>query len=101
MGVDPDVDLHYFYVDPTVKPIKQKHRQFGAEKETEIKEVQKLLEAGHIAEVQFPEWLSNAVMVPKESTNKWRMCIEFRDLNKACPKDHYPLPMIDQLVDST
>lgn len=40
------------------------------------------------------------VLVPK-SGNKWRMCIDFRDLNKACPKDHYPLPIIDQLVDST
>ncbi|KAL0395197.1 UNVERIFIED_CONTAM: Pro-Pol polyprotein [Sesamum latifolium] len=56
--------------------------------------------AGHIEEIQFPKWLSNVVLVPKPG-GKWRMCIDFRDLNKACPKDFYPLPRIDQLVDST
>ncbi|KAL0361311.1 UNVERIFIED_CONTAM: Transposon Ty3-G Gag-Pol polyprotein [Sesamum radiatum] len=59
----------------------------------------KLSTAGHIRVIQFPEWLSNMVLVPKTS-GKWRMCIDFRDLNKACPKDFYPLPKIDQLVDS-
>ncbi|XP_075481218.1 uncharacterized protein LOC142521929 [Primulina tabacum] len=62
--------------------------------------VKDLLKAGHIREIQFSTWLSNMVLVPK-STGKWRMCVDFRDLNKACPKDHYPLPKIDQLVDST
>ncbi|KAL0367819.1 UNVERIFIED_CONTAM: Transposon Ty3-G Gag-Pol polyprotein [Sesamum radiatum] len=56
--------------------------------------------AGHIEEIQFPEWLSNVVLVPKPG-GKWRMCIDFRDLNKACPKGFYPLLRIDQLVDST
>ncbi|KAL0420885.1 UNVERIFIED_CONTAM: hypothetical protein Slati_3111400 [Sesamum latifolium] len=56
--------------------------------------------AGHIEEIQFPEWLSNVVLVSKPGV-KWRMYIDFRDLNKACPKDFYPLPRIDQLVDST
>ncbi|CAA0806990.1 Unknown protein, partial [Striga hermonthica] len=60
-------------------------------------EVEKLLNVGHIKRIQFPEWLSNTVMVSK-SGGKWRMCINFRDLNKACPKDLYPLY---QLVDST
>ncbi|KAL0410820.1 UNVERIFIED_CONTAM: hypothetical protein Slati_3671700 [Sesamum latifolium] len=55
---------------------------------------------GHIKEIQFPEWLSNVVLVLKLG-GKWRMYIDFRDLNKACPKDLYPLPRIDQLVDST
>lgn len=62
--------------------------------------MRKLLEAGHIRSIQFPSWFSNAVLV-KKSENKWIMCIDFRDLKKACPKDHYPLPRIDQLVDST
>ncbi|KAL0386390.1 UNVERIFIED_CONTAM: hypothetical protein Slati_4558600 [Sesamum latifolium] len=56
--------------------------------------------AGHFKEIQFPEWLSNVVLVPKPG-EKWRMCIDFRDLNKACPKDFYPLLRIVQLVDST
>ncbi|KAL0324771.1 UNVERIFIED_CONTAM: Retrovirus-related Pol polyprotein from transposon [Sesamum radiatum] len=63
-------------------------------------EINKLLSAGNIKEIQFPEWLSNMVLVPKLG-EKWRMCIDFQDLNKACPKDFYPLPRIDQLVDST
>jgi len=60
-------------------------------------EVQKLLDASVIHEVQYPEWLANVVMVPKKN-GKWRMCIDFTILNKACPKDEYPLPGIDTLV---
>ena len=63
-------------------------------------EVRKLLEAGFIREVYYPDWLANEVMVRKNN-GKWRMCIDFTDLNKACPKDSYPLPRIDTLVDST
>ena len=62
-------------------------------------EVQKLLDAGVIHEVQYPEWLANVVMVPKKN-GKWRMCIDFTNLNKACLKDEYPLPRIDTLVDA-
>ena len=61
-------------------------------------EMQKLLDAGVICEVQFPKWLANVVMVPKKN-NKWRRCIDFTNLNKTCPKDDYPLPRIDTLVD--
>ena len=53
-----------------------------------------------IREVYYPDWLANVVMV-KKANGKWRMCVDFTDLNKACPKDSYPLPRIDQLVDST
>jgi Reverse transcriptase (RNA-dependent DNA polymerase). len=63
-------------------------------------EVQKLLKAGVIQEIDHPEWLANPVLVRK-SNGKWRMCVDSTDLNKACPKDNFPLPRIDQLVDST
>ncbi len=63
-------------------------------------EIQKLLRAGVIQEIDHPEWLANPVLVWK-SNDKWRMCVDFTDLNKACPKDDFPLPRIDQLVDST
>ena len=63
-------------------------------------EVRKLLEAGFIREVYYPDWLANVVMV-KKNNGKWRMCVDFTDLNRACPKDSYPLPRIDTLVDST
>ena len=62
--------------------------------------MEKLLEAGFIREVFYPEWLANVVMV-KKNNDKWRMCVDFIDLNKACSKDSFPLPRIDQLVDST
>ena len=61
--------------------------------------VQKLLDAGVICEVQYPEWLANIVMVPKKN-GSWRMCIDFTTLNKFCPKDEFPLPHIDTLVDA-
>ncbi|XP_052291856.1 uncharacterized protein LOC127900699 [Citrus sinensis] len=63
-------------------------------------EVEKLLKVGFIREVNYPEWISNVVLV-KKANGKWRMCVDFTDLNKACPKDSFPLPKIDQLVDST
>ena len=62
-------------------------------------EVEKLLEVGFIREVFYPDWLANVVMV-KKNNGKWRICIDFTVLNKACPKDSFPLPRIDQLVDS-
>jgi hypothetical protein len=62
-------------------------------------EVKRLLSAGVIREVKYPEWLANIVMV-KKANGKWRMCIDFTDLNKACSKDEFPLPRIDSLVDA-
>ncbi|CAA0836871.1 Unknown protein, partial [Striga hermonthica] len=99
-GIDPAIMEHKLNVDPLRKPVKQRLRCHGEEIDKAIEvEVDKLLRAGHVKEIQFPEWISNTVMVRK-ALNKWRMCIDFRDLNLACPKDHYPLPRIDQLVDS-
>ena len=74
---------------------------FAPERDNAIKdEVQKFIAAKFIQEVHYPDWLANTIMVKKEN-GKWRMCVDFTDLNKACPKDSYPLPRIDQLVDST
>ena len=67
---------------------------------TIAEEVGKLQEAGFIREVYYPDWLANVVMV-KKANGKWRMCIDFMDLNRACPKDSYPFPRVDVLVDST
>lgn len=61
-------------------------------------EVHKLLEAGFIREIKYTTWLANVIMV-KKSNDKWRMCMDFNDLKKACPKDTYLLPIIDALVD--
>ena len=63
-----------------------------------VEKVRKLLEAGLIREVYYLDWLANVVMVRKNN-GKWRMCVDFTDLNRACPKDSYPLPRIDTLVE--
>ena len=62
-------------------------------------EVMKLERAGAIKEIFYPEWLANTVVV-KKKTGKWRVCVDFTDLNKACPKDPFPMPRIDWLVDA-
>ena len=73
---------------------------FAQERDKAIaEEVRKLQEADFIREVYYPDWLANVVMV-KKANEKWRMCVDFTDLNRACPKDSYPLPQIYTLVDS-
>ena len=99
-GIDPDFLCHHLAMDNLVRPVRQRRRKFNEERRQAIRdETHKLLAAGHIREVQYPEWLANVVLV-KKSNGKWRMCVDFTDLNKACPKDSYPLPSIDALVDS-
>ncbi|XP_013616926.1 PREDICTED: uncharacterized protein LOC106323330 [Brassica oleracea var. oleracea] len=100
-GIDPAITTHELNVDLTVKPIKQKRRKLGPDRSKAVnEEVDRLLGAGSIAEVRYPEWLTNPVVVKKKN-GKWPVCIDFTDLNKACPKDSYPLPNIDRLVEST
>ena len=99
-GIDPSVIVHRLNVLPSFSPIRQKKRVFAQERDKAIaEEVRKLLEADFIQEVYYLDWLANVVMV-KNANGKWRMCVDFMDLNKACPKDSYPLPRIDTLVES-
>ncbi|KAJ9539548.1 hypothetical protein OSB04_032281 [Centaurea solstitialis] len=101
VGIDPSIISHKLNVDPTFKPIKQKRRKFAPERNKVINdEVDNLLKTGKIREVKYPEWLANVVVVQKKN-GKWRVCIDFTDLNKACPKDPFPLPHIDAMVDAT
>ena len=99
-GIDPDFLGHHLSMDATVRPVRQRRRKFNEERQLVVREeTQKLLSVGHIREIQYPEWLANVVLM-KKANGKWRMCVDFTDLNKACPKDSYPLPSIDALVDS-
>ena len=100
-GIDPTVITHRLNVSPSFKPIKQKRRSFAPERQKAInEEVGKLLQAGAIREEEYPEWLANIVLV-KKANDKWRLCIDFTDINRACLKDSFPLPRIDLIVDAT
>ena len=100
-GIDPSVRVHRLNVSPSFPLIRQKKWVFAQERDKAIaEEVRKLQEAKFIREVYYPDWLANVVMV-KKANRKWRMCVDFTDLNKACPKDNYPLPRVDVLVYST
>jgi hypothetical protein len=100
-GIPREVIEHKLGIDTTFKPIKQKERRYTPERcETIRLEVNKLLEAGFIRPVDYPNWLANSVLVEK-FYGSWCMCIDYSSLNKACPKDEYPMPRIYQNVDST
>ena len=100
-GIDPSVMVHRLNISPSFPPVRQKKRVFAPKRDRAIaEEVHKLQEASFIREVYYPDWLANVVMV-KKASGKWRMCVDFTDLKKACPKDSYPLPRVDVLVDST
>ncbi|GJW31538.1 reverse transcriptase domain-containing protein [Tanacetum coccineum] len=99
-GVPRQIAEHKLNVRKGCQPVRQKKRGQAAERNVAINdEVSKLVTAGIMREVHYHDWLSNPVMV-KKSDNSWRMCVDFKDLNKACPKDGYPLPEIDWKVES-
>jgi hypothetical protein len=92
---------HKLGIDPAFKPIKQKERRYTPKRRETIRlKVNKLLEAGFIWPIDYPSWLANHVLIEK-SNGSWCMCINYPRLNKAYPKDEYPLPRICQIVDST
>uniref|UniRef100_A0A2N9I550 Uncharacterized protein n=1 Tax=Fagus sylvatica TaxID=28930 RepID=A0A2N9I550_FAGSY len=100
-GVDPNYIEHRLNTDPHSKPVQQRARRSApVHAEAVQKEVERLFQAGAIREIQYPTWLSNTVVVKKKN-GKWRVCVDFTNLNQACPNDPFPLPKIDQLVDAT
>ena len=99
-GIDSTVITHRLNVNPSFKLVKQKRRSFAPKRYKAINgEVDKLLQADAIREVEYPEWLANVVFV-KKANGKWRLCIDFTDINRACPKDNFPLPRIDLIMDA-
>ncbi|GKV25935.1 hypothetical protein SLEP1_g35307 [Rubroshorea leprosula] len=98
-GIPAELTVHKLSTDPTRRPMVQKRRLFGSKKQAAIdEEIQKLLQAGFIRRVEYSEWVSNPVLV-KKPNGKWRMCIDFTNLNDACPKDPHPLPNVEKLVE--
>ena len=100
-GLDLKFICHHLNVNPSITPKRQPPWRPSKEHVEAVKcEVIKLKQAGAIKEVFYPQWLANTVVV-KKKTEKWRVCVDFTDLNRACPKDPFPMPQIDQLVDVT
>ena len=100
-GVPREVIEHHLVVCPHARPVKQKVRKQALERQEFItEEIKKLEAAGLVRGILHPTWLANPVVVHKEN-GKWRLCIDYTDINKACPKDPFPLPCIAQIVDST
>ncbi|GKV24228.1 hypothetical protein SLEP1_g33863 [Rubroshorea leprosula] len=98
--VAPIEDVEELSTNPLKKPVAQKRRLFGGERLQVIKEeVEKLLQDGFVRKVDYCEWVANPVLV-KKANGKWRMCIDYTNLNQACPKDCYPMPSIDKLVEA-
>lgn len=90
---------HHLSMYPKAKEVRKKGRNFSAEKNTAITtEVDRLLAVGFIQEAHYLDWLSNVMLVKKQN-DKWRMYVDFTDLNKAFSKDSFPLPRIDLIVD--
>jgi hypothetical protein len=100
-GIPREVAEHSLDILPHSRAVQQRLRRFDEERRRAIgAELRKLLEAGFIKEVFCPTWLGNPVLVKKKN-GKWRMCVDYTSLNKACPKVPFPLPRINQIVDST
>ena len=100
-GISPIHASHKLNVAPSAKPVRQKVRRFHPNRHLVIQtEVDNLLHNGFIRAVKYPEWLANVVVVPKKG-NKWRVCVDYTNLNDACPKDSFPLPRINQIVDAS
>ena len=100
-GVDPNFICHNLNVNPSITPRRQPPQRLSKEHAEAVKnEVTKLKQARAIKDLFYPQWLANTVVV-KKKTRKWRVCVDFTDLNNACPKDPFPMPQIDQLVDVT
>ncbi|XP_076884421.1 uncharacterized protein LOC143533581 [Bidens hawaiensis] len=99
-GVPHHMSQHSLNTYWNTEPVVQKRRALGREGVDAMNEqVQDFLKAGIIRPTRYQTWVANPVMV-KKSNGAWRMCIDFKDLNKACPKDCYPLPEIDLKIDS-
>ena len=100
-GLDTAIVEHKLPVRPECPPVKQKLRRTRPDMSLKIREeVKRQFDAGFLAVSKYPQWVANIVPVPKKD-GKVRMCVDYRDLNKASPKDDFPLPHIDVLVDNT
>ena len=100
-GIHPDTCIHHIYMDTHISPIRQPRRRMNpALKDIVKEELQKLLSVGFIYPISDSKWVSPLVVVPNKVTRKWHICVDFRELNKATLKDYFPLPFINQVLDT-
>src|SRR3954467_12897606 len=101
-GIPREFAEHALCIKPNTNPVKWALRRFSEPKRRVIgEEVNRLLDAQFIRETKKATWIANPVLVPKKDTDVLRMCVDYGPVNKHCPKDHFPLPRIDQIIDST
>ena len=99
-GISPKTCIHHIYIEENCKPIRQTQRRMNPNLREIVKEeLQKLLNVYFIYPISNIQWVSPLVIVPKKN-GKWRVCIDYRELNKATLKYHFPLPFIDQVLDT-
>ena len=99
-GIDPQLCTHHIYIEKDARPVRQPQRRLNPHLKDVVKtELQKLLDVNFIYPISDSKWVSPLVVVPKKN-GKWRICVDYRELNKATQKDHFPLPFIDQVLDT-
>ena len=87
-GIPRHITEHHLHDNPSREPVRQKRRTLAPVRGQAVtKEVQEWVKAGIVRQVRYPTWISNPMLV-KKGDGSWRMCIDFKDINKACPKDH-------------
>jgi hypothetical protein len=99
-GLDRSIIENWLPLKKGFRPFQQRARQMKAEVLEEVKkELEKMLEAGFIRPCRYAEWISSVVPVQKKD-GRWRVCVDFRDLNRATPKDEYPMPIVETLINT-
>ena len=94
-GIDPQLCTHHIYIKKDARPIHQLQRRLNPHLKDIVKaELQKLLDVNFIYPISDSKWASPLVVVPKKN-GKWRICVDYYELNKATQMDHFPLPFID------
>lgn len=99
-GIHPDTSIHYIYTNDQIRPIRQPQRRMNPSLKDIVKEeLQKLLYVSFIYPISNSKWVSPLVIVPMKNV-KWRICVDFRELNKDTFRDYFPLPFVDQVLDT-
>ena len=98
--IHPETCTHHIHTDSTIKPVRQPQRQMNPMLQDIVKEeLQKLLKVNFIYPISDSQWVSPLVVVPKKN-GKWRIFVDYRQLNKSTLKDDFPLPFIDQVLET-